>query len=192
MLAPQEQSQFAYSSLKPIRDNIQNSLAPPTITTVPIDSDKDGLVDSYNITLRIKKPLANLALRELNVLLAFDFEISDIVKMRMEGILAVNINAMSSPTLSASKLSTTGHLKLRQPNALSQSPKVRDVYSDNYFDSLQVQSMESFLFNYQQKRNETLFYSYNKQIQYGSQNYIDLEMTIDVPKQDVLYTPKFW
>ena len=106
MLAPSEQSQFAYSSLKPIRDNIENLMASPTITTIPIDSDKDGLVDSFNISMRIKKPLPNLALNQLNVLMAFDLEISDIVKMRMEGIGAVNVNAMASKSLSASKIIT--------------------------------------------------------------------------------------
>ena len=35
-----------------------------------------------------------------------DLEISDIVKMRMEGIGAVNVNAMASKSLSASKIIT--------------------------------------------------------------------------------------
>jgi len=38
--------------------------------------------------------------------MAFDLEISDIVKMRMEGIGAVNVNAMASKSLSASKIIT--------------------------------------------------------------------------------------
>jgi len=59
---PSEQVQFDYSSVKPIRDNIQNSLAPPTISFLPVDRERDGVVDQFNITMRIKKPLAKLAL----------------------------------------------------------------------------------------------------------------------------------
>lgn len=52
-----EKIQFDYASVKPIRDNIENSLAPPSLTSIPIDSDRDGIIDQYNITMRIKKPL---------------------------------------------------------------------------------------------------------------------------------------
>ena len=51
------QVQFNYASLKGMRDNIQNSLSPPTVASTPIDHDNDGVVDQYNITMRIKKPL---------------------------------------------------------------------------------------------------------------------------------------
>lgn len=58
-----EKIQFNYASVKPIRDNIQNSLAPPSVTTIPIDSNRDGIIDQYNITMRIKKPLQKLNLQ---------------------------------------------------------------------------------------------------------------------------------
>lgn len=40
-----EKVQFNYASVKPIRDNIQNSLSPPSLTTIPIDSNNDGKID---------------------------------------------------------------------------------------------------------------------------------------------------
>jgi hypothetical protein len=60
--SPSEQIQFDYSSVKPIRDNIQNSLAPPTFSYIPVDKNKDGIIDQYNITMRVRKPSADLAL----------------------------------------------------------------------------------------------------------------------------------
>jgi hypothetical protein len=92
----------------------------------------------------------------MHIVMAFDYEIKDLVHMKMEGLANVNIHAMASSKLSASKLKTQGHLNLRQPNALPQTGKLRNVYDDNFFDTLQVQSMESFLRNYNTARNETL------------------------------------
>lgn len=51
-----ERVQFDYCTVRPIRRNILNSLAPPDIQTVPVDADFDGIVDHYNISMRIKKP----------------------------------------------------------------------------------------------------------------------------------------
>ena len=51
-----EQVLFEYSSLKPVRDAILNSLSPPTIASIPVDFDRDGIIDQYNITMRVKKP----------------------------------------------------------------------------------------------------------------------------------------
>jgi len=115
---PTEQIQFDYSSVKPIRDNIQNSLTPPTLSYSPVDRNKDGVIDQYNITMRVRKPSADLALQQMHIVMAFDYEISDLIHMKLEGLANVNIHAMASSKLSASKLKTQGHLNLRQPNAL--------------------------------------------------------------------------
>ena len=76
-------SQFDYSPVKPIRDSITNSLSPPTMAVSPIDSNRDGIIEKYNITLRVKKPLQSLALDQIHLVLAFDFGLNDIVKMKM-------------------------------------------------------------------------------------------------------------
>ena len=94
--------------------------------------------------MRIKKPLAKLALSQLNLLMAFDLELDQTIRMKMEGIANVNIRPLASASLSASSLKTQGQLMLRQPNALQQSNTVRQVYDDNFFDTLQTESMESF------------------------------------------------
>jgi len=54
--------QFDFCTLRPIRKNIMNSLAPPNIETMSIDYDKDGVVDQFNISMRVKKPHSSLKL----------------------------------------------------------------------------------------------------------------------------------
>jgi len=80
---------------------------------MPVDSNRDGKVDQFKIKMRIKKPLASQALQQLNLIVAFDLELKETVKMRMEGIANVNINPIASSTLSASKLRTQGNLVLK-------------------------------------------------------------------------------
>lgn len=179
-----------------MRDNLQNSLSPPTIASTPVDHDNDGVVDQYNITLRIKKPLANLNLKQLNVIMAFDYALASPVSMVMEGLAIVNVDAYATKQLNAGTIITQGTLKMKQPNAL-QIPRgagVRNVYDDRYFDTLQAQSMEQFLLNYHTTRNETLQYRYHKDVQYvdPGQQYIDVHMSLTVPHSDVLYVPGFW
>ena len=36
---------YEYSTLKPVRDQAQNMLAPPAIESVGVDVDKDGIID---------------------------------------------------------------------------------------------------------------------------------------------------
>ena len=49
-------SAYEYSTLKPIRDRAQNLLAPPSVQSVGVDRDNDGVVEQWNITMRVKKP----------------------------------------------------------------------------------------------------------------------------------------
>ena len=56
-------SQYEYCSLKPIRDKLENQLSPPSFGVVPVDNDRDGQVDQYNITMRFKKPAKDMALQ---------------------------------------------------------------------------------------------------------------------------------
>jgi hypothetical protein len=53
---------FTYSTSKPIRDSAENQLNPPTISSIPLDFNKDGVFDQWNVTMRIRKPSFDLAL----------------------------------------------------------------------------------------------------------------------------------
>ena len=69
----------------------------------------------------------------MNIILAFDYKLNDIVKMDMEGLAMVDIDTMSSKTLNAGKIITQGPLLLNQPNLL-QMGKRHQHYNDKYFD----------------------------------------------------------
>jgi hypothetical protein len=54
--------------------------------------------------------------------------------------------------------------------------------------------MENFLRTYNTERNETIQYKYKTSIKYAqaNQDFIDVELILEVPPQTVLYQPKFW
>jgi hypothetical protein len=58
-------------------------MAPPSFQAMPVDQDRDGMVDQFNITMRIKKPLSTLKLQKANIILAFDYQLKDLVRMKM-------------------------------------------------------------------------------------------------------------
>lgn len=75
---------YEYSTAKPVRDQAENLLAPPSIESVGVDRDKDGVYDQWNITMRIRKPQLDYKLDQANVILAFDYRTDETVKMQME------------------------------------------------------------------------------------------------------------
>ena len=103
---PGQMFQYDYCSLKPIRDNLLNLMSPPSVAVVPQDNDRDGIVDQYNITMRIKKPVKDIALRGVNMILAFDYEVSGLIKMKMEGIAELSVKTLGSANINAGKIGT--------------------------------------------------------------------------------------
>ena len=56
-------------------------------------------------------------------------------------------------------------------------------------------NIKDFLLDYRTNRNETTYYDYHKNVHYvtsDSQKYIDVNMIITAPDQEVLYVPMFW
>ena len=47
---------YEYSTVKPVRDQAQNLLAPPAVQSTGVDRDQDGQIDQWNITLQVRKP----------------------------------------------------------------------------------------------------------------------------------------
>jgi len=117
--ADMSEVQFEYSSVKNIRDSIESKLGTPVLMSTPWDSDRDGIVDQYNITLRFFKPLTGnvLKLKKVNLILAFDYELTDLIKMKMEGLAIIDVDTMNT-ALYPRKIITQGDLRMKQPNAL--------------------------------------------------------------------------
>ena len=55
-----ESQTFTYSTSKPVRDNVDSLLNPPTIKSAHADLNRDGLPERWNITMRIRKPMLSL------------------------------------------------------------------------------------------------------------------------------------
>ena len=77
---------YEYSTLKPVRDQAQNLLAPPVIKSAGTDINNDDVYDQWNITMRIRKPEAGFKLAQANIIAAFDYQTQDNVKMQMESL----------------------------------------------------------------------------------------------------------
>ena len=116
-------------------------MAPPSFQALPVDTDRDGIVDQYNMTMRIKKPVKTLKMQQANIILAFDYQLSELVKMKMQGLAVVSVDAFASSKLNAGKIIAQGQLNLRQPNALPLTQRQRDLYDDEYFDKLENTNM---------------------------------------------------
>lgn len=165
----QNQVSYEYSSVKPIRDSLSNKLAPPTISFLDSNVDSSGKTDQLTIKMRIKKPSKALTLSRFNILLAFNEDYSDQIKMKLEGVAIINVDCFTSGQLAASKVSTHGTLQLKQQSLIKYTGYYKNDYNDDYFDSLTSQSMDQFIQNYYTNRNETLVYRYQSNVDYGQQ-----------------------
>ena len=128
--------------------------------------------------------------------MAFDYEISTLISMKMEGIAEISTSTLGNAKINAGKIYTQGNLVMKQPNAMKQLPygKVRNVYDDDFFNTLESTSIDQFLYKYSSDRNETLKYDYRDSVEYttSDQTYVDLDLHFIVPVQEVLYIPRFW
>lgn len=183
----QERVQFDYCTLRPIRKNIQNSLSPPDIQTVAVDADFDGVVDHYNISMRIKKPDDALRLSKMDLIIAFDYKLSSIIKLKMEGLAILSVDTLASSALNPATIKTAGTMRFIQPNSLKQLPNgaSKTVYDDDFFDTLEHTNIRTFLETYLTERNETLHYDYKQTVSYGpaDQSYVDVNMVFRIPNQ---------
>lgn len=151
-------------------------------------------MDHYNISMRIKKPESNLRLRKMDLVIAFDYALNSIIKLKMEGLAIISVDTLSSAKLNPVSINTQGTVQLVQP--ISLKPLANDAYKtdydDKYFDQLEHTRMETFLENYLTERNETLHYDYKQYVTYGpaDSNYIDVKMVFRIPQyQEVAYIP---
>ena len=105
---------YEYSTLKPVRDQAQNLLAPPVIKSVGNDLNNDGIYEQWNITMRVRKPSPTFKLAQANIIAAFDYQTQDNVKMQMESLAVSQVSIPTGSTdVCASKVTTSGTLRLK-------------------------------------------------------------------------------
>ena len=84
------------------------------------DTDRDGIAERWNISLRVKKPNVggsgqNGVLRKADVVVGFKWETSEIVKTEMETVAVISVQdyTSSGSKISAGSVKTVGKLELR-------------------------------------------------------------------------------
>jgi hypothetical protein len=88
-------------------------LNPPSIEAISQDSNRDGLNDRWNITIRVRKPYAEAVLTSANVLASFNYELSSNVVMKMESLAVVQTSVPFSAMNPVTSIKTVGSLKLK-------------------------------------------------------------------------------
>ena len=71
-------------------------ISPQSIKSVGEDLNRDGLIDRWNVSMRIRKPVFSKSgkggdLRQMTLVLGFDYQTSKIVKMDMETLAVVQV-----------------------------------------------------------------------------------------------------
>jgi len=61
-----------YSTVKAVRDG-QDNVLNAFVTSIGVDTEKNGRIDQWNITCSIPKPEAGYILEQANLLVAFDY-----------------------------------------------------------------------------------------------------------------------
>ena len=71
----------------------------PEIKSTAVDLNNDGVIDQYNISLRIKKPWSEMTLSRADLILAFNYELKGLLKMKMECLAVMSADSLSSISL---------------------------------------------------------------------------------------------
>ena len=96
---------------------------------------KDGIYDQWNITMRVKTPEEGFKLAQANIIAAFGYQIDGSVKMQMESLAVSQVSIpASSMSVRASKVTTSGTLRLKQTSAIAGADGLRNTYNDRIFD----------------------------------------------------------
>ena len=64
---------FEYSTVKSVQQASQNLLASPVVKASATDSDRDGKVEQWTITMQVRVPDTGLQLKRANIVMAFDY-----------------------------------------------------------------------------------------------------------------------
>jgi hypothetical protein len=104
---------------------------------VGVDRDNDGVMDQWNITMRVRKPQANFKLKQANVIVAFDYQIDGAVKMQLETLAMAQVAVPAqSMSVSASKIRMSGTLRFKQTAPINSgvNGSIKNTYNDGFFD----------------------------------------------------------
>ena len=173
-------------------------LSPQSIKSIGEDFDNDGLVDRWNMSMRVKRPQLSASgsgadLRQATIVVGFNYQTQQVVKMQMETLAVVQVGydlLVGGASTTVSKITAIGSLDLVQQSVIQKQARVRNLYNDALLDSLGQESLSSFLVEryYGGRRNETTDFNYELFLDRGvggtsDTDYIDIELVINVPPE---------
>jgi hypothetical protein len=127
--SPQSTQLYAYSTVKQIRDQASFAsivLSPQSIKSIGEDFDNDGLVDRWNVSMRVRRPQlsasgAGADLRQASIVLGFNYQTQQVVKMQMETLAVVQVGydlLVGGASTTVNKITAIGSLDLVQQSVI--------------------------------------------------------------------------
>ncbi len=126
VLDSQGKSQM-YSTVKEINSLSMNEIGVPLIKYSSVDTEANGLTDTMHIQIDfISKPEE---VRNIKVYATFDYSLQQLLQIEMIGLLYLDIDTPNG----ASRIITSGDLKLHQSSPIMIDSQKRTLYNTNPF-----------------------------------------------------------
>lgn len=176
-----------FSSLGSINDMYFESISPMLIESSLIDTNFDGLADSYDF--KITAYTSSQAIRNIKIMSFYDYKIRSRIKMDMVGMALVDLYTPSG----ASTVTLDGYLDFSQAQPFKPSSVVTAAYNTSVLSL--TSSYDNYLPNLLQRynsRNYTTTYSYTSLVFPSLYNYTTISMKVRIPPyQQYEYAPAF-
>jgi len=174
----------SFSTINLLNEQTSVDLLVPDLKSSSTDSNNDNLNDEIYISAKF--PSIPLDIKNIKIVLGFDYSISDQVKMKMQTGIFLNVNAPAG----ASKVQVYGDLVLKQTNPLAVTSLERDIYDTSVFTQFENSDYFS-AFQDNLLRNETTSFPHDFMVMpFSSAKFTQIEITVKIPPyQKVLYSP---
>ncbi len=157
----------------------------PIIESTNEDADNDGLYDT--LTFRAKVPVSTSTIRQVNILVGVTYELLDIGKSEIYS----GVFASVSSAYGISSVKMVGDLSLSQRDPLHPSRARRQLYaSESLFSQLEGSTFMELQDSHSSRNQSVVFNQIPVVMSYGNDTQLEIEMTMEVPKQRVVYQPE--
>jgi transmembrane protein 231 len=191
---------FFLSSYSILNNNFQGAILPGSIVQSSSDINGDGLLDQFRISFDLASSQATTIIRNINIWLIFQFELSVKQRINMETMALISIVPPAGIVANANtNLTVYGQLIFEQKNAI-QSSGNDSTYNqsiiniDNSLSS--TPNLDSILDEYFTRKYYT---SYQTQYIWSTPrttttdtNTITITVVVNIGRQLIRFTPGFW
>ena len=164
-----------------------DSQAVPMITALSEDGNNDQIAD--NIRIRVSVPSTPRNVQNMKVVLDFEYSISSMAKMDMQGAIFLDIPSYGS---GISRVDAIGDLQFRQVNPLSIGSITKRVNDKNIFENMENSDFLNGYRKYSERNETTRFNGQFIVSPYGADATTTLNLLLKIPiYQEFKYMPPF-